>query len=36
MANTPIGGGYWFVASESGVFSYGDAGFPGRRGMRPR
>ena len=23
----PVGGGYWLVASDSGVFSYGDAGF---------
>jgi hypothetical protein len=24
MAATPEGGGYWFVASDSGLFSYGD------------
>jgi hypothetical protein len=24
MAATPEGGGYWLVASDSGVFSYGD------------
>ena len=29
MASTPDGGGYWLVASDGGVFSYGDAGFYG-------
>ncbi len=29
MAATPDGGGYWLVASDGGVFAYGDAGFYG-------
>jgi hypothetical protein len=29
MAATPGGGGYWLVASDGGVFSFGDAGFFG-------
>jgi len=29
MAATPDGGGYWLVASDGGVFSYGDAVFEG-------
>ena len=29
MAATPDGGGYWLVASDGGVFSFGDAGFYG-------
>ncbi len=29
IAATPDGGGYWLVASDGGVFSYGDAGFYG-------
>jgi hypothetical protein len=29
MAATPDGGGYWFVASDGGVFNYGDAIFSG-------
>ena len=32
MAATPDGGGYWLVASDGGVFNYGDAGFYGSRG----
>ena len=28
MAATPDGGGYWLVASDGGIFSYGDAGLP--------
>ena len=28
MAPTPDGGGYWLVASDGGVFSYGDAAVP--------
>ena len=32
MAATPDGGGYWLVASDGGVFSYGDAGFYGSAG----
>ena len=29
MAATPDGGGYWLVASDGGMFSYGDAEFYG-------
>ena len=29
MAATPDGGGYWLVASDGGVFAYGDAPFLG-------
>ena len=29
MASTPDGGGYWLVASDGGVFNFGDAGFFG-------
>ena len=25
MAATPDGGGYWLVASDGGIFSFGDA-----------
>jgi len=32
MAATPDGGGYWLVASDGGLFSYGDAGFYGSAG----
>ncbi len=32
MAATPDGGGYWLVASDGGIFSYGDAGFDGSPG----
>jgi len=32
MAITPDGGGYWLVASDGGVFSYGDANFYGSMG----
>ena len=32
MATTPDGGGYWLVASDGGVFAYGDAGFYGSAG----
>ena len=35
MADTPVGGGYWLVASDSGVFSYGDAGFSWSAGDAP-
>jgi hypothetical protein len=26
MAKTPDGGGYWLVASDGGVFAFGDSG----------
>jgi len=29
MASTGTGGGYWFVAADGGVFSFGDAKFFG-------
>ena len=32
MAATPDGGGYWLVASDGGMFTYGDAGFYGSTG----
>jgi hypothetical protein len=35
MAATPDGGGYWLVASDRGLFSYGDAGFFGSAGGTP-
>jgi hypothetical protein len=33
MAPTPDGKGYWLVASDGGVFTYGDAGFYGSVGV---
>ena len=35
MATTPDAWGYWLVASDGGVFSYGDAGFSGSAGGTP-
>jgi hypothetical protein len=32
MAATPDGRGYWLVASDGGIFGYGDAGFFGSTG----
>jgi hypothetical protein len=32
MAPTPDGGGYWLVASDGGIFAYGDAQFYGSTG----
>jgi hypothetical protein len=32
MAQTADGGGYWLVASDGGIFAYGDAGFYGSAG----
>jgi len=32
MAATPDGRGYWLVASDGGIFSYGDAPFLGSTG----
>jgi hypothetical protein len=29
IAATPDGRGYWLVASDGGVFAFGDAGFMG-------
>ena len=35
MAATPTGRGYWLVASDGGIFSFGDAGFHGSMGGKP-
>jgi hypothetical protein len=35
MASTPDGGGYWLVASDGGIFSFGDAQFHGSTGSLP-
>jgi len=35
MAATPDGGGYWLVASDGGVFAFGDAAFHGSTGATP-
>jgi hypothetical protein len=35
MASTPNGGGYWLVARDGGIFSFGDAAFYGSMGGRP-
>ncbi|CAG4926711.1 hypothetical protein [Acidithrix sp. C25] len=35
MASTPDGKGYWLVASDGGIFTYGDAGFYGSAGALP-
>jgi N-acetylmuramoyl-L-alanine amidase len=35
MASTPDGKGYWLVASDGGVFTFGDAGFHGSEGGAP-
>ncbi len=32
MASTADGGGYWLVASDGGIFSFGDAYFRGSAG----
>ena len=32
MASTPSGNGYWFVASDGGIFAFGDAEFHGSTG----
>jgi hypothetical protein len=32
MAATPDGNGYWLVASDGGIFSFGDATFEGSTG----
>jgi hypothetical protein len=32
MAAAPDGNGYWFAATDGGVFSYGSAGFAGSLG----
>jgi hypothetical protein len=35
MLPTPTGSGYWLVASDGGVFAFGDAGFLGSLGANP-
>ena len=35
MASTPTGNGYWLVASDGGIFSFGDAAFHGSTGAIP-
>ena len=35
MTSSPSGQGYWLVASDGGIFTYGDAGFLGSRGGQP-
>jgi hypothetical protein len=32
MAATPSGRGYWLVASDGGIFTFGDAAFDGSTG----
>src|SRR5437763_285483 len=32
MARTPAGNGYWLVATDGGIFSFGDAAFHGSTG----
>jgi hypothetical protein len=34
MASTPSGRGYWLVASDGGMFTFGDAPFVGSLGGR--
>ena len=35
MATTPNTNGYWEVASDGGIFAFGDAGFFGSMGGKP-
>jgi hypothetical protein len=35
MAATPDGKGYWLVASDGGVFAFGDANFYGSMASAP-
>jgi hypothetical protein len=35
IAATSDGKGYWMVASDGGIFSYGDAAFYGSTGATP-
>jgi hypothetical protein len=35
MAATPGGGGYWLVASDGGIFTFGNAPFDGSAGNLP-
>ena len=36
MAATPDGKGYWLVASDGGIFAFGDAPFYGSTGGSPQ
>ncbi len=35
MGATPTGRGYWLVASDGGIFAFGDAAFDGSMGGQP-
>ena len=35
MVPTHDGGGYWLIASDGGIFAYGDAHFHGSLGSNP-
>ena len=35
MAPTTTGAGYWLVASDGGIFAFGDAGFYGSAADQP-
>ena len=35
VVSTPSGNGYWLVATDGGIFAYGDAGFYGSLGSTP-
>jgi hypothetical protein len=35
MAATPNGAGYWLVAADGGIFTFGDAPFAGSLGGQP-
>jgi hypothetical protein len=35
LATTPDGNGYWEVASDGGIFTFGDASFWGSMGSTP-
>ena len=35
MAAHPSGQGYWFVAADGGIFTFGDAKFHGSMGGKP-
>lgn len=35
MAATPSGNGYWEIANDGGIFTFGDAGFYGSMGGKP-
>jgi hypothetical protein len=35
MSATPSGRGYWLVASDGGIFAFGDAAFDGSMGGKP-